>query len=237
MTNALFRRLPLRLPVSVPSIRKERPVIERARLVCLAVVCAVALPACATIYPPAYSAEPIDARVIDAETKQPLEGVVVTADWELRGGASPGGSTTVGELMVMEAVTDKNGQFHFPAWGPIRQFKGELHNHDPRLILFKSGYEYRILSNEPRFDAEAALQPVRHSQWNGKTIELQKFVGTPEQWFGMLERVIPPYERPEDARQSLMLKAILAEENVVPDSIPEKRPFFDNIVRRLLAGR
>lgn len=141
-----------------------------------------AIPACAAVYPPAYSAEAIEASVIDAETKQPLEGVVVTANWELRGGASPGGSTAVGQLMVLEAVTDKNGRFYFPAWGPIRQFKGELHNHDPKLVLFKSGYEYRILSNKSRFDAEAALEPMRRSQWSGKTIELQPFKGTAKEY-------------------------------------------------------
>lgn len=142
-----------------------------------------ALSACAAGYPPAYSAEAIEARVIDAETKQPLEGVVITADWELRGGGlALGGSSNVGELMVMEAVTDRNGKFYFPAWGPIRQSKGELHNRDPRLILFKPGYRYEILSNKPRYEDEAALEPVRRSDWNGKAIEMKPFKGTIEQY-------------------------------------------------------
>lgn len=142
-----------------------------------------ALSACAAGYPPAYSAEAIEARVIDAETKQPLEGAIITADWELRGGGlALGGSSYAGELMVMETVTDKNGRFYFPAWGPIRQSKGELHNRDPRLILFKSGYRYEILSNKSRFEAEDALEPVRRSQWNGKTIELKPFRGKMEEY-------------------------------------------------------
>lgn len=154
--------------------------MKRNILFALQLLCAsFALSACAAGYPPAYSAEAIEARVIDAETKQPLEGVIVTADWELRGGGlALGGSSNVGELMVMEAVTDRDGRFYFPAWGPIRQSKGELHNRDPRLILFKSGYRYEILSNKSRFEAEAALEPVRRSDWNGKTIELKPFKGT-----------------------------------------------------------
>lgn len=152
--------------------------------VLLILICVAMLPACATLagHPLTYSAEPIEGWVVDAETKQPLEGVVVTANWELRGGASPGGSTAIGQLMVLEAVTDKNGRFYFAAWGPIRQFKGELHNHDPKLVLFKSGYEYRILSNKSRFDAEAVLEPVRRSQWSGKTIEIERFKGTPREY-------------------------------------------------------
>lgn len=149
------------------------------------------LPACAgVVYPPAYAAEAIEGWVIDAETKQPLEGVVVTADWELRGGATPGGSTAVGELMVMESVTDKNGHFYFSPWGPIRQLKGELHNHDPRLILFKSGYVPLILSNEIRLDAKAALESVRRSRWNGKTIELTRFRGTVKQYADRIDSMM-----------------------------------------------
>lgn len=144
---------------------------------------ASALPACAT--PLTYSAEPIEAKVIDAETKQPLEGVIVTANWELRGGPSPGGSTAVGQLMVMETVTDKNGRFHFPAWGPkLRPPLTELHNHDPQLLLFKSGYRYAELANEPRYmyQPETILEPVRRSDWNGKMIEMKPFRGSLEEW-------------------------------------------------------
>lgn len=141
-----------------------------------------ALPACAAL---TYSAEPIEAWVVDAETQRPLEGVVVVAHWELRGGPSPGGSTPVGQLMVMEAVTDKNGRFHFPAWGPkLRPALTELHNHDPHLILFKSSYRYAGLANEMRYISrpETILEPVRRSDWNGKTIELKPFKGTVEEW-------------------------------------------------------
>src|SRR3990172_3705709 len=65
-----------------------------------------------------YSAEPIEARVVDAETKQPLEGVIVTANWELVEGTLAGGPRVLGQMMVMEAVTDANGRFSFPALGP-----------------------------------------------------------------------------------------------------------------------
>lgn len=63
----------------------------------LAALCLAAVPACAT--PIRYSAEPIEAWVVDAETKQPLDGVVVTANWQLKEGTF-GGSVQVGQLMV-----------------------------------------------------------------------------------------------------------------------------------------
>src|SRR6266849_1854255 len=78
-----------------------------------ALICLLPLQACATT----YSAEPIEAWVVDADSGQPIEGVVVTANWELEIGTL-GGNIPVGQIMVMETVTDQKGRFYFPAWGP-----------------------------------------------------------------------------------------------------------------------
>ena len=59
-----------------------------------------------------YSAKAIEAWVVDAETKKPLEGVIVVAHWELNYGLEGGGAY---QLQVMEDVTDKKGRFYFPA--------------------------------------------------------------------------------------------------------------------------
>mgnify|MGYP000624985124 CR=1 FL=1 len=137
------------------------------------------LPACAK--PLTYSAEPIEAWVIDAATKKPLEGVVVTANWQLEEGTL-GGNVQVGQLMVLEAVTDKSGRFYFPAWGPLKVAKGHLVSEDPQLLIFKSGYQSLRLSNQYTSDRELRLRPVRRSDWNGKTIEMKSFRGTSEEY-------------------------------------------------------
>ncbi len=137
------------------------------------------LPACAS--PLKYSAEPIEATVIDAETKQPLEGVVVAANWQLEQG-TVGGNIQAGQLMVMEAVTDKAGKFSFPDWGPKTTRNSFLVNDDPQLLLFKRGYEYRRLNNPYTSDRELRLRPVRRSEWNGKTIPLRPFKGEQEEY-------------------------------------------------------
>ena len=140
-----------------------------------------ALPACAQFSgrPSHYSAEPIEARVVDVATKQPLEGVIVTANWELRGPATAGGSAPIGQLMVLETVTGKDGKFAFPAWGPERAH-GALLNRDPQLLLFKPGYRYRGLENEFRDGME--LESIRRSEWHGKTIEMKLFKGAGEEY-------------------------------------------------------
>ena len=123
-----------------------------------------------------YSAKPIEAWVVDAETKKPLEGVIVVAHWQLKGGLE--GGNPVGQMMVMETVTDKNGRFHFSAWGPkLRPWYGELKNQSPGILLFKSGYEYRDLyNNRIRKNSRGVL----FSEWDKKIIELGKFKGTEE---------------------------------------------------------
>lgn len=139
-------------------------------------------PAC-TASPLFYSAEAIEATVIDAETRKPLEGVIVVANWQLEEGTF-GGNVQAGQLMVMEAVTDKDGKFHFPGFGPKTVWKGHLVNEDPHLLLFKSGYEYKRLFNHISMSGyrEHVLKQVRSSDWNGKTIEMKRFRGTQEEY-------------------------------------------------------
>ena len=135
------------------------------------------LPACAS--PLTYSAEPIEARVVDAETKKPIEGVIVTANWQLFH-STVGGRVPGSQLMVAEAMTDKDGRFAFPAWGPKVALSGYLDNQDPQLLLFKPGYEYLGLQNPTLSTTDHSA--VRRSMWNGKTIELKRFKATAEEY-------------------------------------------------------
>jgi hypothetical protein len=145
----------------------------------------VPLASCGFIPPPTYSAEAIEAWVVDEDTGQPLEGVIVVAHWELMGGLHP---DTIGQLMVMEAVTDTNGRFHFPKWGPkLRPVSGFLHNDDPQLILFKSGYHYSILANE--VTSEVNTSSVRRSEWNQQTIKLKKFTNHLQEYGGNIHYI------------------------------------------------
>ncbi len=144
------------------------------------ILLAVALTLSACIEAPhQYSAEATTAKVVDADTKKPIAGVIVTANWQLEQG-TVGGNVPVGQIMVMETITDKDGKFTFPAWGPKWTFKGHLVIDDPQLLLFKGGYEYRGLQNEvtTRYNKGS----LRHSDWNGKTIEMKRFEGSLEEY-------------------------------------------------------
>jgi hypothetical protein len=134
--------------------------------------------------PPIYWAEGIHARVIDAETGRPIEGAVVVADWKLYGGGVGHGGHHR-SLFVEETVTDANGEFTFGKWGPKPRPAYAVLDTAPWLLIFKSGYRHRFLINAA--DSNGA---VRRSDWNGSTVELERFFGTPEQRVDALRTVL-----------------------------------------------
>jgi len=118
-----------------------------------------------------YSAEAIEGWVVDAETGKPLEGVIVVAHWRLKGGFE--GGTPIRELQIFESVTDRDGRYAFPAWGPRFALSGHLTHETPEILLFKQGYKFQSLGNNwyPGVD-------TTRSEWNGKTVKLERFNGT-----------------------------------------------------------
>ncbi len=130
-----------------------------------------------------YSAKPIEAWIVDEDTGKPLKNVVVVIYWELHGGMQP---HPVGQLTIMETVTDKNGRFYFPAWGPKTTFRGYLRSTQPHIIFFKSGYEWGYFSNDISRKSSLGINYIRISKWHGKSIELSKFKGNMEKYLDKL---------------------------------------------------
>ena len=79
---------------------------------------------------------PYEGRVIDAETRQPIEGVVILGTWHTVT-ITPGGGTH-NFYDAQETVTDKNGDFRIKGLG-----LKVLSNVEPMgALIFKAGYEY-----------------------------------------------------------------------------------------------
>lgn len=117
------------------------------------------------------SADPVDATLMDADTGQPLAGVPVVAYWEVKAGSMTGDSLPCGAASVEEAVTDKDGKFHIPGWGPVKGSCDYMSQLDPQFFAFKSGYTPLVFMNEWRAD-----HSVDHSvsDWNGKIVKMSK---------------------------------------------------------------
>lgn len=219
----------------------------------------IPLQACA--HSPFYSAKEIKATIVDAETGEPLEGVVVVAQWILfEGGIGHGGHGR--RLEVLEAVTDKEGKFTITGWGPKRRPAFTyLDNLDPLLSIFKSGYKYTRLINAPfeefsrmypnykEMDTEKLLDfilthnleskdAIRTSIWNGTVIRLRKFKGTEEDWLDELQKVLSDSGRRENLKKVRKLLESLNNEKTHfhPGNIKAKI-FFEHIERLLREAR
>ena len=120
-----------------------------------------------------YQFDPIEAWVVDAETGKPIEGVVVTANWELVKG-SLDGPRYYGQLEVKETVTDSNGRFFFEGFSKQDTSWAELRESDPQVLIFKAGYEFQRFTNN-YIDGGANLKKLRRTAAvNGKTVTLRK---------------------------------------------------------------
>lgn len=85
-----------------------------------------------------YHKPPFRGKVIDAETKEPIQGAVVVVVYNkhtLISGPA-GGHTSVVE--VKEVLTDKDGEFFFPSYTTIIQPNSI--EHYPQFIIYKPGY-------------------------------------------------------------------------------------------------
>lgn len=140
------------------------------------------LPGCVLFrfLPVQYTADPIESRVVDADTGQPIAGVTVVADWILKGGLVQ--LHHLGHANLMETITDAQGRFLFPGWQQWVS-SGRLGAEDPTLILFKSGYQVQELRNDYISAREKHFySPVIYSDWHGKTLKLKKFQGSLQEY-------------------------------------------------------
>lgn len=130
-----------------------------------------------------YNMQGMEGRVVDKATQQPLDGVMVVEAWGIGGGIE---GHEIGYLPLNEAETDDTGRYVIPARGTKRVAEGYLTEQSPWIYYFKPGYVFAIKSN--RYHPDRRFEYSRRSDWDGKTIELEKFEGTPQEWAKELER-------------------------------------------------
>ena len=140
------------------------------RIVLLAAV-ATSLQACGDLY---YTAAPIEAWVVDADTGAPIEGAVVTANWQLVGFGFDTGGRKKGQLEVMETVTDKNGRFYFPGFTKINLSGSALGESDPQILIFKPGYRHIRATNHYPIGNETSQGARRKSSIIGQRLLMQR---------------------------------------------------------------
>jgi hypothetical protein len=145
-------------------------------------------------------------RVIDADTKEPIEGAAVVAHWREERATIAGPSTKPKD--VKEALTDKNGEWVIKGPGgreggnltAIFTFLTGIHyTKRPEFIIFKPGY----CSWPNGFGIEACKEKIRPKGngeiMEGKTIELPKLTKREDRLDA--QRVGPIYANSDDPKE------------------------------------
>ena len=110
---------------------------------------------------------PYKGKVIDAETKQPLEGVVVLGVWN-KVQLTVAGPT--GHFYdSIEVLTDKNGEFDIPGKGLM--FFSNVNEMD--VVIYKAGF--KMLGYGP-WSGFKTITARKYTQWDGNkaTFQLKK---------------------------------------------------------------
>jgi hypothetical protein len=89
---------------------------------------------------PLYSKPEFKGRIIDAETKQPIEGAVAVVLYDKRpliGGLGSLGGVSSYVFHAKETLTDSKGEFRLPAYSSVLLFTEDT---GVRFIFYKPGY-------------------------------------------------------------------------------------------------
>ena len=117
------------------------------------------------IYVKWFTYFPIDGTIVDAETKQPIEGAVVLVEWTITPMAWLGMPTTT-SYRVIETMSDKSGKF---------KIKGYVLNpivNKPNLTIYKAGYV--CWNNRYIFPAYKDRQDFKWT--NSRKYSMEKFM-------------------------------------------------------------
>ena len=124
-----------------------------------------------------------EGKVIDADTKQAIEGAVVVVSWTEERGTPTGGTQRLKE--VKETLTDKNGtwklrgprgtsdDFLVNVYSILTMLTGAHYTNPPQFIIFKPGY----CSYPQGFGIAACKERMRpYGVGNGEATELPKLM-------------------------------------------------------------
>jgi hypothetical protein len=125
-----------------------------------------------------YKSPAVSARIVDADTDEPIEGATVQVRWSALRHYFPEGIDST-NIHIATAETDTNGIFTTPAWGSVAVAR-EWHYYefDPMVSFSKPGYgsSYRDNHNNQEFVTTTAMPfiPVKLElpSWAGEELEL-----------------------------------------------------------------
>ena len=217
------------------------------------------VPAADAGLPAVYSGAEINGRVIDVKSGEAIEGAVIVASWHLY--QPQWHSPDISLIYATEGVSDKDGNYTAPGWGPFRRPSGWVldRGQDPVIFIFQPGYENEVRDNAkwrtgvqtgPPFNSRSAS--VRRSVHDGKEIVLYKLGTKPRKQYvvdprvkrlPLEERTIKAFARylrsivslsnkPEETINNIRQALILADKELT--RISKRKHFWDPDIEEFL---
>jgi len=137
-----------------------------------------------------------EGKVIDADTKQPIEGAVVVVSWTEEQGSPTGGTRRL--VDVKEILTDKDGawklrgprgtrdSFIVSVYSMLTMFTGAYYTTPAQFIIFKPGY----CSYPQGFGIAACKERMKpYGIGNGEATELPKLVDSEDKLKNLLDYI------------------------------------------------
>ena len=140
------------------------------------------------VFPSFYYSPKMAARVVTPDGK-PVAGAIVVVSWTMH---KSWNNVPVGPLKVEEVVTNADGWFRVPAWGPA-QPDYALNSKEPIVRIFKPGLVPLTIYNVEGVGMSSANRILRF-RLQGQTITLEQFAGSPVEY----ERSLGPFIRELD---------------------------------------
>lgn len=130
-----------------------------------------------------YSPEMV-ARVVGGDGK-PVAGAIIVVSWNMNRGWT---NYPLGSLAVAEAVTDAQGWFRVPAWGPL-QSDDSMNVTQPVVRIFKPGFTPLIVDNVEGVGMTSANSIIRF-RFQHQTLTLQRYSGVPAAYEKELDSLV-----------------------------------------------
>jgi hypothetical protein len=102
---------------------------------------AIALSACNGSGGTRYIEPTVIGRIVDFETKKPIQGAFIYGHYATSSGKLAGGRKFGEEVKSFLVQTDANGMFRIEGWKSEQPISGEASAHSPALAVYKPGYK------------------------------------------------------------------------------------------------
>jgi hypothetical protein len=122
-----------------------------------------------------WRSEAMEGRVVDEGSGAPIADAVVLVNWQLKGMEG----YPQGQLAIFERVTDAEGRFQIPAWGPkLQSIATTVSASDPTVRVFRNGYDPLVVRRDGNLRDNSHVKFLRLRRFEGTAADYAASMST-----------------------------------------------------------